>query len=262
LATLERRIGRWPIAVAVLVAACAIAGPIAAALYAARQQGEREEIASLSNLAGELLRLAALTRNQVDGAVAALADTAAQPCSEKAISIMRRLAVASTFIQAVGHQQDGYLLCSSLGIHDPPIALGPAPKPRKSGQRDWIGVRLPFLPNLAVNVYERNGTAVIVNPHLVMDAMGRQRNDVVLGVVARSPAKLLRSLGNFPAAWVRDWPADTTFVQGGKLVVVRISLNREVLALAAGPVAAANQRVRALAAVLVPWRWRPRSTSC
>jgi sensor c-di-GMP phosphodiesterase-like protein len=102
--------------VAVLVAACAIAGPIGAALYLARQQGERDEVAALPALAGELLRMAALKRSQFDGAVTALADTAAQPCSEAAISIMRRVAVASTFVQGVGHVRDGRLVCSSFGI--------------------------------------------------------------------------------------------------------------------------------------------------
>jgi sensor c-di-GMP phosphodiesterase-like protein len=235
-----------------VVAACAIAGPIVAALFVARQQGEREEIAALSDVAAELLRLSAITRRQVDGAIAALADTGAEPCSEAAMRIMRRLAVASTFIQAVGRVQDGRLVCSSLGIYNPGIALGPVPAPRKSGLRDWVGVKLPFLPNLAVNIYEKNGIAVIVNPNLVMDAMGRQRGDIVMGVVALAPPKLLRSRGSVPAAWIRSWPADTTFVQGGKLVVVRIGLNREVAALAAGPVAAASQRVQSLARVMVP----------
>jgi sensor c-di-GMP phosphodiesterase-like protein len=235
-----------------VVAACAVAGPITAALFVARQQGEREEIAALSDVAAELLRLSAITRRQVDAAIAELADTRADPCSESAISTMRRLAVASTFIQAVGHVRDGRLVCSSLGIHDPGIALGPAPQPRKSGLRDWIGVRLPFLPNLAVNIYEKNGTAVIVNPNLVMDAMGHQRGDIVMGVVALSPPKLLRSRGNFPAAWIRTWTGATSFVQGGQLVVVRIGASREVAGLAAGTVAATNRRVQALAAVLVP----------
>jgi sensor c-di-GMP phosphodiesterase-like protein len=238
--------------VAVLVAACAIAGPIGAALYLARQQGERDEVAALSALAGELLRMAALTRSQFDGAVTALADTAAQPCSEAAISIMRRVAVASTFVQGVGHVRDGRLVCSSFGIHEPGIALGPVPAPRKSGQRDWVGVRLPFLPNVDVNVYEQNGTAVIVNPKLVLDAMGRLRGDIALGVMTLAPPKLLRARGNIPATWVRAWRADTTFAQGGQLVVVRISANREVAVLVARPLVAANQRVQALAAVLVP----------
>jgi sensor c-di-GMP phosphodiesterase-like protein len=252
LAALKRRMGAWPLSIALAVAACAIVGPIVAALFVARQQGERDEIAALTSVAGELLRLSALTRSQVDGAVAALADSAADPCSEAAIRTMRRLAVASTFIQAVGHVQDGRLVCSSLGIHDPGIALGPAAPARKSGLRDRVGVRLPFLPNLAVNVYEKDGTAVIVNPHLVMDAMGRQRGGLVLGVVTLATPNLLRSSGNFPAAWIRAWPADTIFAQGGRLVVVRRGASGEIAAVAAGPVAAVNQRVLGLAAVMLP----------
>jgi sensor c-di-GMP phosphodiesterase-like protein len=238
--------------VAVVVAACAIAGPIVVALFVARQQGERDEVAALSNVAAELLRLSAVTRRQVDAAVAALAGTGAEPCSDAAIGMMRRLSVASTFIQAVGHVQDGRLVCSSLGMHGAGIDLGPIPPPRKSGLRDWVGVRLPFLPNLAVNVYVKDGTAVIVNPNLVIDAMGRQRGDIVLGVVALAPPKLLRSSGKFPAAWIRAWHADTTFIQDGRLVVVRISANHEVAALASGSVVATTKRMQALAWVMVP----------
>jgi sensor c-di-GMP phosphodiesterase-like protein len=251
-AALRSRVSAWPLAAAMVVAACAIAGPIAATLFMARQQGEREEIALLSNAAGELLRLSATTRGQVDAAIAALAATGAEPCSEASISIMRRLAIASTFIQAVGHVEGNRLLCSSLGNHGAGIDLGPAGPPRKSGIRDRTGVRLPFMPNHTVNVYEKNGSAVIVNPNLVTDAMARQRADLVLGVVGLTGPVLLRSHGNFPAGWIRPWRADDTFTERGQLVVVRLGRNREIAAVAAASVAATNARVQALAAMLVP----------
>jgi sensor c-di-GMP phosphodiesterase-like protein len=234
------------------VAVCAVAAPIAAALHVARQQAEKEEVAVLAGVAVEILRLATITRSQIDSAIAVLADTRAAPCSEQAIRTMRQLDVASTFIQAVGHVRDGRLVCSSLGIQDAALLLGPPTGWRKPGVNAWRGVRLPFMPNLTVNVYEKDGTVVIVNPNLVIDAMGPLRADIVLGVVATRPPQLVRARGKFPAAWVRAWDGDATLVRDGYLLVVRMSKYGDVVGLAAAPVTAANQRLHALAWMMVP----------
>jgi sensor c-di-GMP phosphodiesterase-like protein len=240
------------VAVAVAAAICAVAAPIAVALHMARQQAERAEVAALAGMAVEILRLSTITRNQIDSAIAVLADTRAAPCSEQAMRTMRQIDVGSTFIQAVGHVQGGRLVCSSLGLHDTAFLLGPPTGRRKPGVNAWRGISLPFLSNLIVNVYEKDGTVVIINPKLVIDALGPLRADIVLGVVATEPPELVRARGKFPKAWIRAWPGDATLVRDGYLVAIRGGKEGDVVGVAAAPVGTVYQRVQAVATVLMP----------
>lgn len=242
------------LAAALVVAA--IVAPIGAALHYAGRQAQLDEQAYLESLASEVLRRAVLTRQQIVAAVEGLQSLgAAPPCSAPAMLRMRQLSMASLYLQAVGVVRDGALVCSSLGMHEPPIALGPGQGRTATGLRAWVGVELPIIPGQKFNVYaDAQGNAAIVHPDQIIDIVVRGP-DVVLAVVVNDPGFVARARGTVQPEWVRGLGAPGRHqADSGSHTVVIQSSSREhnISGLAAAPRAHLEGRMRNLAWVLLP----------
>ena len=242
------------LATALVVAAIVV--PIGAALYYAGRQAELDEQAYLESLASEVLRRAVLTRQQIVAAVDGLRALGAEPpCSAAALLRMRQISMGSLYLQAVGVVRDGALVCSSLGMHEPPIPLGPGQGRTATGLRAWVGVDLPIIPGQRFNVYaDAQGNAAIVHPDQIIDIAVRSP-DVVLAVIVNNPGFVARSRGTVQPEWARGLgepglhqaPSRTHTV-----VIQSSSQEHNISGLAAAPRRHLEERVRNLAWVLLP----------
>lgn len=70
-----------------------------------------------------------------------------QPCDELHVTMMRRLAFSSNYLKAVGHVEQGRLLCSSIGGALGDFNLGPVDVYQPNGVTIRSNVEFSFLPN-------------------------------------------------------------------------------------------------------------------
>ena len=242
------------LASALVVAAIVV--PIGAALHYAGHQAELDEQAYLESLAGEVLRRAVLTRQQIVAAVDGLRQHGANPpCSAAGMLRMRQISMASLYLQAVGVVRDGALVCSSLGVREPPIPLGPGQGRTATGLHAWVGVDLPFIPGQRFTVYtDAQGNAAIVHPDQIIDIVVRSP-DVVLAVVVNEPGFVTRSRGTVQPEWIpRPGAPRAKRPGGGTHTVALVSSSKEhnLSGLAAAPRSHIEGRVRNLAWTLLP----------
>ena len=234
----------------------AIVVPIGAALHYAGHQAELDEQAYLESLAGEVLRRAVLTRQQIVAAVDGLRQHGANPpCSAAGMLRMRQISMASLYLQAVGVVRDGALVCSSLGVREPPIPLGPGQGRTATGLHAWVGVDLPFIPGQRFNVYtDAQGNAAIVHPDQIIDIVVRSP-DVVLAVVVNEPGFVTRSRGTVQPEWIPRPGAPLAKRPGGgthTVALVSSSKEHNLSGLAAAPRSHIEGRMRNLAWTLLP----------
>jgi sensor c-di-GMP phosphodiesterase-like protein len=120
---MRRNIALAATLVAVLVA---IVVPLLAAIQIATREAERAEVNHVLGYAREVLNRAETTANQIDEATRLLAAVASpDPCSARSIALMRRIDLASSYIQAVGHVLDNSMVWSSLGAEPEGLDIGP-----------------------------------------------------------------------------------------------------------------------------------------
>ncbi|WP_119964786.1 EAL domain-containing protein [Simplicispira lacusdiani] len=244
------------LAAAFMVAAIVV--PIALALQFAGQQARQDEQAYLASLAEEVLRRAVLTRQQIVAAVDAMQARADAPCSEAGIALMRQISMTSPYLQAAGVVRDNALVCSSLGVHEPPLALGTGQGRTATGLRAWVGVDLPIIPGQLFNVYsDAHGNAVIVHPEQIIDIVVRS-TDVVLAVVVNDPGFVSRSRGSVAPDWLariarsKNTMAAQAFETDSHTVVLRSSGEHNVSGLAAAPRSYIDGRMRRLTWIMLP----------
>jgi sensor c-di-GMP phosphodiesterase-like protein len=194
------------------------------------------------------------TTEQILVAFQQLLDThATDPCSESQVALMRALDLSSSYIQAVGHVENGVLVCSSLGPAGSGWALGPVDLVTQRGAIVRINVRIPFAPNAVFTVVERDGYAAIINKSLPIDATTAEK-DVSLATFSLDNGRVLAERGLVRPQWVQKLGNRpyATFAEDGYVVAVVRSSHYRTGALAALPVAYIDKQMRDLALVLVP----------
>jgi sensor c-di-GMP phosphodiesterase-like protein len=100
-------------------------GPPLLSLYLARQQGLTAEQERVRGYADVVLLRSDRAVSQMQQAIDALVTgNAGDVCSDSMLLRMRQLSLLGEFLKAVGAVAGNQLLCSSLGLHEPPIDLG------------------------------------------------------------------------------------------------------------------------------------------
>ncbi|MFO1080029.1 MAG: EAL domain-containing protein [Reyranellaceae bacterium] len=244
------------LAVAVVVALVAVAAPVLASLYLARQQSIAEQQAHMAQLARDVLRRSDQTRTQLIEAFEQMKDVdPATPCSPGRIRLMGRLALVSDQLQGLAYVDGDRLLCSSFGVFDPPVPVG-APHYRAAyGGEVRIGVELPAIPGTGFILVSRIGTGStgIVHPRLLLDVL-TEEGDIAVGLIGRSARRPIALRGTFDQAWLTalgDRSAIDLF-DGDHVVAVRRSNIGDYVAFAAVPAVSIEAGLRRTAAVLVP----------
>ena len=87
---------------------------------------------------------------------------------------MREIDLGSSQLLAVGYVEGDHLLCSSLGVHAPPIPLGPPLYINLRGLELRVALHLSKTPGHARVVGVRDGTATILAPELITESVYRQ----------------------------------------------------------------------------------------
>jgi sensor c-di-GMP phosphodiesterase-like protein len=178
----------------------------------------------------------------------------APPCSPRELKILRAIDVASNHLQTMGRVVDGALVCTSYGLHVPPIALGPVAYVSPKRVRFRTDVQLPFAPGGHYLVLERDGFAAIVHKSSPLDVTGSER-DAALAVVAKREGQVLTSRGRIDPAWMRREAgrAEFEFVDAGRVVAVSRSQDYNIVGVAALPFALVATQERSIGLLLVPF---------
>jgi sensor c-di-GMP phosphodiesterase-like protein len=175
---------------------------------------------------------------------------------------MREIALDSSQLLAVGYVDGDRLLCSSLGVHDPPIPLGPPRYTNVLGLEIRTGLHLPQAPGPTRVVGVRHGTAVVLAPELITDLYPDMRN-ISVGVTT-STGVPIAGRGTFSPGWRQRLGGATTmsFVDGHRVVSLQRSTRLDLVTYVATPAGYARQRANALLARLLPLALLVGAISC
>lgn len=275
-------------AVTIAAALLAVALPIGLAIHLSARQAEAAETQRVASWANAVLDRAEAGAIEVGTAVRELsAAHATDPCSPASIGLMRRHALGSQYLKALGHVVGTRLVCSSLGGGDEVLELGPVEPEWMSpgGARLRPNVRFPFDEDDDYLVVEEEGFVAVVARDLPIDGALRHggtedEQDASLAIFSTFNGQLLESRGNVNLTWLaasNGLPGErstVTFIEDGHVVAVAVSHSRYLGAMAALPVRHIAAHARSTALVLLPagalaglllaavmFRWRRQQTA-
>ncbi len=241
------------LAVTLMAMVVAVAGPILVALTIADREAVRGETGRATTYARDALNRSEITTDQIDKGFRDLVALGAEPCSAASISVMRRIDIASSYIQAIGHVVGNRIICSSLGLPAGELDLGPISVVQTTGVKLRSDVAFPFAPGDTFVVVERDGFAAIVHKNLPLDATTHAK-DVSLALISQSSGRVLAARGEVKPAWIAALASKgtTTFIDDTHVVAIARSARYEIATISAVPVAHLRERNWETTLVLVP----------
>jgi hypothetical protein len=153
----------------------------------------------------------------------------------------------------LGSVTDGRLTCSSLGRHDPPIALGPVEWVSALGAGIRRAVDLGIGDGHRFLTLQKDDIVIAMHPESLIDIFV-DREDIALGAYGRSGARLLSSRGYFDSRWMKHLgdAEQARFFDGRYLVSLRASTRFDTAAYVAVPADYLRSRLYRVAFLLVP----------
>ena len=232
----------------------AIGGPLLAAIHIATREAEKAEISHTLDYARDVLNRSETISDQIDEGIRLLVAVASpDPCSARSIALMRRIDLASSYIQAMGHVVGNSIVCSSLGTEPGDLDIGPVDLVQPNGARLRTNVEFPFAKGATFIVLERDGFAAIIHKSLPLDTT-TQVQGVSLALYSRPDLHVLAVRGTIKPDWIAALAGndDAILVDDTHVVAIVASQRYPIAALAAEPATYVNQRARAMALILVP----------
>ncbi len=239
-----------------IVGALAIAAPVLLTIYIANREGMKAETDRVLAYARDVLSRSENTADQIDAGIKALVATGGSNlCSKAHVALMGRIALASSYIHAIGHVSDNRFMCSSLNEKIGELDLGPVDLVvRRTGVRLRANVEFPFAKGTRFYVAERDGYAVIVHKDPPIDVT-TETKDVSLATLSGGDARIvLTARGFIKPEWINELHGRTeaTFVDGDYVVAAVVSKRYGFGAIAAIPSHHLAERIWTLTAIIAP----------
>jgi sensor c-di-GMP phosphodiesterase-like protein len=157
------------------------------------------------------------------------------PCSPENVRLMRQTALRSVDIMLIGYQQDDRLLCSSFGVHEGGIPLGPVDFSGAFNMRR--NIQLDLAPGAVFNAGERNGWVFFLARTQSIDVA--VPSTIALATFSTQARQLRASRGFIRPEWIAQARSsgEVSFVDGGYAVGVIHSEAYPSGAMAAVPLA-------------------------
>jgi sensor c-di-GMP phosphodiesterase-like protein len=237
-----------------IVALFAIILPLFLAIYFANQEAKAVETQRALAYARDALHRSDMTTDQIDSGIKRLlAIRADDPCSQQSIALMRKIDLASTYIQAIGHLSANTLACSSIAGDETKFDLGAVDVVQPSGVRLRLNVRFPFAEDTTFLVVERDGYAAIIHKALPIDISANE-NDVSVATFSTGNGAIITSRGNIKPEWVGalQGRSEATMIEDGHVIALTASTHYKIGTLAAFPTHYVDEKTYSLAKVLMP----------
>lgn len=233
-----------------------VLGPPLLSLYLARQQGLTAEQQRVSDYADVVAQRSDRAVSQMQEAIDVLiAESGDDVCSDFMLLRMRQLSLQGEFLKAVGAVADNQLLCSSLGLHQPPIDLGDPAEITATGTVLRYTAPLLEAGDVPYISIARDGFIAMAHRNQAVD-MALGIDGAILATFNPLNGELRTASGDVPTAWI-DRIGDgrsRQFVDDGYVVAVRLSDQVALTgAIAAVPLRYLDQRVREIEWRLLPF---------
>ncbi|MEX2333356.1 MAG: EAL domain-containing protein, partial [Pseudohongiella sp.] len=241
--------------VIIAVALITAIGPVVTAIYLSQQQGLAAEFDRVTSYARSVAARSDRAVEQMQEAIDVLvAANIGDPCSDAMLTRMRQLGVSMEFMKVAGAVSGELMLCSTLGLHESGLALGPPDSLTPSGTRLRLTAPVPFASETPYISLERDGFIAMAHRNQAVDLVVDQEG-VIFATFDPSTGDIRTVSGDADPRWVEavnDVP-EAAFVDNGYIVgVVRSDQVALTGAIAAIPSDYLDERILAFIWVLLP----------
>lgn len=246
---------RYAILITLIAALVAIGAPIVVALALAAKQAH-DSVAQLAlAYARDVVHRSDATADQVWTGIVQLQEEARHsgPCSAASIKLMRKIALESSYIQAIGHVSGTQMDCASMDAQGHDLELGLPELTQPTGVRLRYHAELPLARGIQFIVIEAGGYAAVIHKTLPVDVT-LSAKDLSVATITSS-GYVLTSSGYLDRRWVKPLgknSRETTFIDGGYMVAVVPSKTHFIDGIAALPISRISAGTRSAALLLVP----------
>lgn len=249
----------------VTVALTTALGPPLLSMYLAEQQAIRTEMQRAQAIAQVVLDRSDRAVDQMNAVIDQLRDQlgeqlrdnqSADPCSQPMLQLMWDLSLSMEFIKLAGAVDGSSLLCSSLGLHSPPLDLGP-PDEVTLVNSTYIRLRAPLalsrdIPYISL---AREGFVAMAHRNQAVDLVVDQAG-TLLATFNPGNGEIRTQNGQVNPLWVQalQGARSSTFLDDGFVVAVRLSDRfTQTGSLVAIPMRYVEQGIRELSLRFLPY---------
>jgi len=240
--------------VAILIGLAAVIVPIWLSVDLSWKEAIDAESTVALSYGQDVLRRADETGKQIAQGIALINGAHNPPCSPQELSLMRKVDVGSSYVQAVGRIEGNEILCTSVaGLQA--IPLGPPTLITARGAQERLNVTLP-LSDHPVHIFSLDGVAFILNPTLALD-IPTEGPDISIAIFIPSSANhtIFAARGLTPHSnWFKSIPKGSTltFRDSGYVVTIARASDIDIAVVTSAPESYVRNRVRRVAFVFVP----------
>lgn len=230
-------------------------GPVLTAIYLAQQQGLATEFDRVTSYARSVAARSDRAVDQMQETIDILiATNTGDTCSDAMLNQMRQLGISMEFMKVAGAVSGELMMCSTLGLHEQGLALGPPDSVTPMGARLRLNAPMPLSSQTPYISIERDGFIAMAHRSQAVDLVVDQEG-VLFATFDPSSGEIRTSSGVVDPQWMSavDEVPEAAFISNGYIVgVVRSDEVALTAAIAAIPARYLDERVWTFIWVLLP----------